>query len=280
MPQDYHYFSVTLEVRLSQRVTIMLSICITTWNTPVLLRKCIASVRRTLNNEQYEILVLDLGHDKTLKPASDLRIWRYSPPSPFAVSYNFLARHAKGEKILLLNSDAVLKKKCVESMLTELHDNVGAVGCQLVYPARSPWAGLVQHAGIFVRGIPPDPGSAIITRGFQQSNVLSLQVVEDVPAVTAACLLVQASAFNDVGGFDEKFINGYEDIALCLSLWAAGWRVRYCGIACATHLGNGTKGTTGNTATALEFAEQNARVLRKQLKRWRVTLEELQQFIP
>jgi len=258
----------------------MLSVCITTWNTPVLLRQCIASVRRTIQSEQYEILVLDLGNDKTLKKAGDLRFWRHAPPSPFAVSYNFLAAHAKGKEILFLNSDIVLKASLVESMRRELVGNVGAVGCRLLYPDESSWAGLVQHAGIFLKGIPPEPGSAILTRGFRKPDDPSYHYIQDVPAVTAGCLLVQSSALKAVNGFDEEFINGYEDIALCVSLWAAGWRVRYCGIAYATHIGNGTGGTTGKTATSLEFVNHNTQVLQKRLQVHHTTLKVLQKFTP
>lgn len=257
-----------------------LSICITTWNTPILIRECIDSIRDNLTLTDYEILILDLGNDKKLKSIKNLRVWHHLPPSSFAKSNNFLAKQAKANNILFLNSDATLTKGCAELMLKELTGKVGVVGCRVVYPMASKSAGLVQHAGIFIKGLPPQPGSGFTTRGFQKPDNHTFGNIEDVPAVTASCVLVNGQAFSQIGGFDEAFVNGYEDVELCISMWASGWRVRYCGQALAKHLGNGTKGTTGNAATALEYLEKNTQTLVKKLKSQRSTIKKLQRFRP
>jgi GT2 family glycosyltransferase len=48
-----------------------------------------------------------------------------------------------------------------------------------------------------------------------------------VTAVTAAVMAVRRAAWDQVGGFDEGYWNGYEDVDLCLRLRAAGWSVFY-----------------------------------------------------
>ena len=57
----------------------------------------------------------------------------------------------------------------------------------------------------------------------------------DFQAVTAACMLTRRSVFEDVGGFDPTYVNGYEDIDLCLKIRQRGYRVNYCGSAMLEH---------------------------------------------
>jgi GT2 family glycosyltransferase len=39
--------------------------------------------------------------------------------------------------------------------------------------------------------------------------------------------MIRSEAFQDVGGFDEGYWNGYEDVDLCLAMGAKGWRIVY-----------------------------------------------------
>jgi GT2 family glycosyltransferase len=46
-----------------------------------------------------------------------------------------------------------------------------------------------------------------------------------VPAVTAACALIPRAVFRELGGFDERFRNGGEDVDFCFRARAAGYGV-------------------------------------------------------
>jgi GT2 family glycosyltransferase len=59
--------------------------------------------------------------------------------------------------------------------------------------------------------------------------------VEEFQAVTAACLLIDREVFMALGMFDEGFINGYEDVDLCLKARQQGWRVIYTPKAVVMH---------------------------------------------
>ncbi len=105
---------------------------------------------------------------------------------------------------------------------------------KLLYPD-----GTVQHAGVVIcldrvprhvyRGFPGDHPAVDRSRAFQ--------------AVTGACLLVRRAEFEALGGFDERFHNGYEDIDLCLRLRAAGRSVRYCHTSVLYHLESVSRGS-------------------------------------
>ena len=108
---------------------------------------------------------------------------------------------------------------------------VAAVGGRFLYPN-----GTVQHAGVVVGEKGPachvfkwaegdDPG-------FKARAVMS----HEVTAVTGACMLVRASVFRAVGGFDEEgFKVAFNDVDLCLKIRAAGHRIVYCAEMVAVH---------------------------------------------
>jgi GT2 family glycosyltransferase len=58
---------------------------------------------------------------------------------------------------------------------------------------------------------------------------------------TAACVLVRAAAFRNVGGFDERFFMYFEDVDLCIRLENAGWRLAGVDGAVARHVGGFTR---------------------------------------
>jgi GT2 family glycosyltransferase len=104
----------------------------------------------------------------------------------------------------------------------ELDARIAAVGALLHYPD-----GTIQHAGVILTpkrpcvaahaGLPHD------ALGYQ-GRIRSLQ---EFSAVTAACMLVRRSAFEEVGGFDEVFPDDYNDVDLCLRLRQAGFQIVY-----------------------------------------------------
>lgn len=135
----------------------------------------------------------------------------------FAKSNNRAARRAAGRYLVFLNNDLELSANWLEPLI-ELHeseDNVGAVG----NIQRNFETGLVDHAGIFfdLEGMP--------THAWKNRKGLPPKAYRERNAITAACILIERSLFLGLGGFDEAYRNGMEDVDLCVRIRAGGHRL-------------------------------------------------------
>jgi hypothetical protein len=123
--------------------------------------------------------------------------------------------------VLLLNDDvAPVDDHWLDRMLAAADDGTVAVGAQLVHGRRGILGGegvdgLVQHAGIGLVLDGPLARPVHIGRG--SAPTVSADV-RDVPAATAACLLVRVATHRAVGGLHDGFDYGSEDVDLCLRL--------------------------------------------------------------
>jgi N-acetylglucosaminyl-diphospho-decaprenol L-rhamnosyltransferase len=116
----------------------------------------------------------------------------------------------------------------VERLERHLADpTVGAVAPALVLPS-----GDLQDSARWV----PTPADLLLRRftGRQPDMVRSAEPV-DVEWVVAACLVIRRSAFEEIGGFNERFFLYFEDVDLSVRLRATGYRVRYDPTVKASH---------------------------------------------
>src|SRR5207248_1507347 len=116
-----------------------------------------------------------------------------------------------GKYVLFLNNDTEPHPEWLKPMIdvVDTRPEVAMVGCKLLYPN-----GTIQHAGVMFAYASPDPISPFNADSGAPSGT-STQVRE-LKAVTAACMLIRSNVFKAMGGFDEGYLNGYEDIDLCL----------------------------------------------------------------
>ncbi|WP_343066721.1 glycosyltransferase [Dissulfurirhabdus thermomarina] len=208
------------------------AIVIPTFNRHEDLGRCLAALRRHTDMGRCEVVVVDNGSDPpvtdVLSPGEQegLVILRNAENLGFARACNQGAAAASADRILFLNNDTEVQAGWLEPLMRVLDRDPGvaAVGAKLLYPN-----GTLQHAGVAVtrderagdpllpqhvfRGLPADFPEANRPRTCQ--------------ALTAACLLVRRSAFEEVGGFDEGYWNGYEDVDLCFKLRQTGRRLVY-----------------------------------------------------
>lgn len=131
----------------------------------------------------------------------------------FAGTNNHGAAHARGELLVLLNNDLLLAPGWLEPMLAvyQHHRNKAGVIGNLQLRVSD---GLLDHAGIRATR----DGKLVHIRRHPAATPRGLPAL----AVTAACCLVGREAFLSVGGFDEQYRNGGEDVDLCLALAARG----------------------------------------------------------
>ena len=141
----------------------------------------------------------------------------------FAKAYNQGAKIAEGKYLVFLNNDTVPLKGWLEEMIKVVENDkkVGIVGSKLLYPNRT-----IQHAGIVIADSPHPIFPYHIYRGYPP-DIPEANVVREYQAVTGACMLIYKKIFDKLGGFDEGFLNGYEDVDLCFRVREAGYRVIY-----------------------------------------------------
>lgn len=133
----------------------------------------------------------------------------------FAAACNRGAAAADADATLVLNNDVLLDPRALTSLLAHLAaPRVGIVGARLVFPD-----GTIQHRGV---ALGPD-GPFHPDRGVPSDSVR--RSTRTVQAVTGAAMLVRREVLADLGGFDEAYPFGLEDVDLCLHARRRGWVV-------------------------------------------------------
>ncbi len=208
----------------------LVSIIIPTHNHCVLLRHGIKTLRERTTYPRYEVLVVDnrsndpetLAYLEELKHEDGVRVLRYAKPFNYSAINNFAVAHAQGDLICLMNNDVeVITPGWLEEMVSQaLRPEIGAVGALLYYPDDT-----VQHAGV-VLGLGGVAGHIYnrMPRGMD-GYFNRARLVQNYTAVTAACLLIRKTTFEEVGGLEERNLPvSFNDADLCLKVHAAGYR--------------------------------------------------------
>jgi GT2 family glycosyltransferase/spore maturation protein CgeB len=208
--------------------TRFVSIVIPVFNQAHFTAKCLDALFQN-TPDCCEIIVVDNGStDSTAQLlaqyGSKIQIIRNAQNQGFAKACNSGAVAASTPLLLFLNNDTEVQPGWLPPLLAMAgRPNIGAVGSRLLFPD-----GSVQHAGVVIverRGIVPLlPRHAFIGESL---NVVAPTKATSMQAVTAACMLVNASDFSDVGGFDTAYWNGCEDVDLCFKLAQLGKKIVY-----------------------------------------------------
>jgi GT2 family glycosyltransferase len=150
----------------------------------------------------------------------------------FAGGCNVGARAAGGEMLVFLNNDMEFTPGAIEAVAeTAAEEGVGAAGARLLFPD-----GTIQHAGVVWvanhDGMPPMPQHVFHQ---EAGDLPAARAVLDLDGVTAACIAIRRDLFLELGGFDQSYVNGLEDIDLCLRVRSRGLRIVYRGDVWMTH---------------------------------------------
>lgn len=128
---------------------------------------------------------------------------------------NFGVNNSEGEYIVLLNNDIeIITLDWLEQMLMYVQrKNVGICGVKLYFDDRS-----IQHAGVTIgiRGLAGHKYREIEENNFTKQD--SINYVQDLSAVTAACFMVKRETYNKLLGFDEKLAVAFNDVDFCLKV--------------------------------------------------------------
>lgn len=221
----------------------LVSIIILNWNQLTYLKQCLSSLIENTEYPNFEIIILDNGSKepgtKDYLQNLPFRVIYNSKNLGYAKGNNLAAKYAKGEYLLFLNNDTLAHKNWLSPLVEVMNErkDCGIAGSKLLYPD-----GNIQHLGV-----------AFDWRGNRRhiyknypADIPPAQEIRECEAVTGACFIIRQKIFEEVGGFDERFKNGSEDIDLCLKVRARGYRIFLCPDSVLTHFEKTSLKTRGN----------------------------------
>lgn len=218
--------------------SILISIIIINYNTCDLTLKCIGSIYNHIGREiKYEIVCFDNNSsdgsgDSIASNFPSVKLIRNQENIGFGRANNYCFGIAKGEYILLLNSDTYLIDDSLIRMLgyLRLHNDIAGLGGRLIYPN-----GEIQiNYGKFPTFVFSNYYSRWITKLVMK--IINPQAPFKVDYISGAYFLIRKNILQKVGNFDERFWLYYEEIDLCRRMKLKGYRLFYYPMSTIVHL--------------------------------------------
>ncbi|MDO4519587.1 MAG: glycosyltransferase family 2 protein [Eubacteriales bacterium] len=240
------------------------------------LDRCIQSIEKKSTYKNIEYIIVENNSDqpetfeyyKKLEaenPKAHVVYW--DGVFNYSAINNFGEKYAKGEFLLLLNNDVeVINEDWLEEMLGYcMREDVGIVGARLYYDDDT-----IQHAGVVI-GFGGIAGHCFVQqkRGYT-GYCHRIICAQDYSAVTAACLMVKKSVFEEVGGLTEELAVAFNDIDFCLKVRETGKLVVYNPYAELYHYESKSRGLEDTPEKVARFNREIATFE----KRWPEILRE------
>ena len=209
----------------------LVSIIIPFKDKPELLTMCIESILDKTTYQNWEIIGISNNSEEKatfaemdrLQALDDrIHFHEYNIPFNYSAINNFAVNeYAKGEHVLLLNNDIeIITPEWIEAMLQfSQRENTGCVGAKLYYPNDT-----IQHAGVII-GLGGLAGHSYKYFPINQPGYFKrLILIQNFSAVTAACLMIKKSIFEEVKGLNEQDLKiAFNDVDFCLRVREAGY---------------------------------------------------------
>lgn len=228
----------------------LVSIIIPFKDKPELLKMCMESILQKTSYNNFEVIGIS---NNSIDPSTfDLmeyyasldqrvRFYEYNVPFNYSRINNYAAMElSKGEHIVLLNNDIeIITTDWIEVMLEHSQrEGVGAVGARLYYPNDT-----IQHAGVFVGvGGIANHSHRHVSR-FEHGYFSKPYMIQNLSAVTAACMMVKKELYLELGGLNEKQLPvAFNDVDFCLRLREKGFLNVYTPLCEAYHHESVTRG--------------------------------------
>lgn len=201
------------------------SIIIPVYNQWKFTYRCLFSILKHTNNIKYEIIIADdVSSDETLNisdAVKNIKVIRNEKNLGFLLNCNNAAKHAQGKYILFLNNDTQVQQNWLDTLveLVESDETIGMVGSKLIYPS-----GRLQEAG----GIIWNDGSGWNFGRLDNPNKPEYNYIKEVDYISGASIMLSKKLWNEVGGFDERYIPAYfEDTDLAFEVRKHGYKVMF-----------------------------------------------------
>lgn len=254
----------------------LVSIIIPNYEHKSELKICLESLYGKSTYRNFEVIVVENNskseeifkyYEEIQKRWKNLKVVTWDKHFNYSAINNFGAKFASGEHLLLLNNDTeVIAPDWIQEMLMYSQRNdVGAVGAKLYYPDDT-----IQHAGL---------GIGLLTlaghyhRNFRRTHpgyMGRLAYAQNLSGVTAACMMIRKSVWDEVGGLDETFEVAFNDVDLCMRIRKANYLIVWTPFAELYHYESKSRGSDDAPEKRARFVGEVERFQ----KRWKKELEE------
>ncbi|MCB0793185.1 MAG: glycosyltransferase [Flavobacteriales bacterium] len=226
----YRGYSVRFDADLKGRV----SVIIPTKDKADVLSTCLRSVLQVTDHPDFEVVVLSNGSkERSLfqlfeameREHGERFKWHAADMAfNFSALMNLGAGMTRGDHLLYLNNDTEVTRA---DWMRAMHEwsqrpQTGAVGVKLLYHNDT-----IQHAGVVI-GLGGVAGHTFVGQAREGPGYFNyINTINNYSAVTAACMMVERSKVEAIGGWDEQFTVEYNDVDLCLRLAEKGYHNVY-----------------------------------------------------
>lgn len=223
------------------------SIVMVSYNTKDVLLECLTSLFTNISEKiSFEVIISDnASSDGTVEEVQSakfkgqnvnakLKVIQNAQNLGFSKANNIGIKHASGRYVLFLNSDTVMYKNTLETMVRFMdeHKDAGAATCRLDMPNGkmddachrgfpTPWNAFCHFSGL----------STLFpkTKLFGGYNLMwmDMQKTHVIDAAAGAFLLVRREAGEQIGWWDEDYFFYGEDLDFCYMLKQHGWKVYF-----------------------------------------------------
>ena len=231
--------------------SVQLSIIIVNYNTRDLTYHCITSLKEKTQGLSYEIIVIDnASQDQSIEflqqQFPDVTIYASNENLGFGRANNIGAELAKGEILLLLNSDTIIIDNSIKTLYDHLttHPNTAVCGGLLLNADGSVGFSADRQLSLtnyfrafipFLRSIPFEPNSTSVS---------------EVDYIVGADMMVKKEIFFKAGKFDPDFFLYCEETELCYRIRKLNYNIQLVPSAKIIHLEG--KSSEGNQFVAFE----------------------------
>lgn len=244
-----------------------LSVIIPTRDKVSLLKACVDSLREKADFSSIELIIVDNGsvnnetHSYFAELLSqDIRVLRFPGAFNFSAICNLAARESSGDFLCFLNNDALILNSQTLPLLVgrATEPNSGVVG-PVVLESQS----IIQEFGLAF-GFKGIAGSLYSKSDLQDEKISTLLSSDhEVSAISFSCAVVRKKTFESLGGLDENFAVGLNDVDFCYRAKLAGFKNVVVSSARVLHKGYGTRSRMTSLRGAVKAIKEVFKFLAK-----------------
>ena len=232
-----------------------LSIIIVNTNESKVLRPCLTSIFNETKGLDFEVIVIDnASADDSLMMLANhfaqVKVINNSENLGFAAANNRGILEARGDYILLLNPDTIVRDRAIQKTLAfmDLHPQVGIAGCKLLFPDGS----LQRSARSFPTLWNVFCEVSFLYRLFPRSKLFGkyylsyfdYDLEKEVDWLCGAFFMIRRGTYEKIGVLDEQFYMYTEEVDYCYRAKLAGDETWFVPEAEIVHFFGGVNATS------------------------------------